>query len=565
MPIQQVTELLTSCESTGAAPPYIISEATYHEQKHTGGLFSPDFPKMTDPVNFISRDEEIFVISDLHIAAGKDSLGAYSGLENFFADEAFHRFLNFADAKAASHKRKALLVINGDTFDFLRVTAVPTGPNEIAAWQEELRKLKIDKTAEALQNSISPRERKYGLETEDYKSIYKLMQIRQGHPLFFTSVAAWIGKGHRLVILKGNHDLEIVWPAVRNYLRLLIAEVIAGTPAPTGTPATSPTNAPTGTPAPAPTDTFTLEIILRNAVLPRIHFIDDAVLIDNTLYLEHGHRYDKYTMVLGSPFIERKGHDREINIPFGSFFNRYLINRVELAYPYFDKVRPTGNILPTLISQNFPLALKMFGSQVPLFIRVLFTNRRYMRFMFGRVAPLLLAALPVLAFLFWQVYPLFAAGTATTTHAGTSTTSTTGILQTLVGFATKGLESVCSLVMSYFLARIVAAFQLVEPSSLDEYAQHVCRLSRRNYPVMSMGHTHNPSASDPKADDVFFNTGTWIPVIETSTLDVREDKMYTFLRLERDADGNLTMAPNPLERWNDDAGRADPQLLIRPK
>lgn len=535
MLIPDVTELLISCESTGAAPPYIISEATYREQTHTGGLFSPDFPQMTDPVNYACADEEVFVISDLHIAAGKDSLGVYSGLENFFADEAFHRFLDYADAKAASHKRKALLVINGDTFDFLRVTAIPTGPNEIAAWQQELEKLNIPKTAIALQNSISPRERKYGLETDDYKSIYKLMKIRKGHPLFFTSLATWIDKGHRLLIIKGNHDLEIVWPAIRNYFRLLIAEAIAG----------------------SSTDASTLENILRNTVLPRIRFIDDAVLIDNSLYLEHGHRYDKYTMVLDSPFIERKGHAREINIPFGSFFNRYLINRLELAYPYFDKVRPTGNILPTLISNNFPLALKMFGSQVPFFLRILLTNRRYMRFMFGRVFPLLLAAIPIIAFVVWQVYPLFT--------AGTTKPASTGILHTLVGLGTKGLESVCSLVLSYFLARIVAAFQLVEPSSLDEFAQHVCRLSHRNFPVMSMGHTHNPSASDPKPHDTFYNTGTWIPVIETSTLDVREDKMYTFLHLERDIEGNLIISPNHLERWNDDAGRADPQLLIRPK
>jgi hypothetical protein len=121
-----------------------------------------------------------------------------------------------------------------------------------------------------------------------------------------------------------------------------------------------------------------------------------------------------------------------------------------------------------------------------------------------------------------------------------------------------------SLVLSYFLARIVAAFQLVEPSSLDEFAKHVCRESGHIYPLMTMGHTHNPSASNDDPGS-FYNTGTWIPVIETSSLDVREDKMYTFLHLERDTAGNLTIAPNHLERWNDDAVRADPQLLMRPK
>jgi UDP-2,3-diacylglucosamine pyrophosphatase LpxH len=531
MPIQPVAELLASCESTGAASQFVISPGTYREQKGTGGFLTPNFPEMTDPVPFTSDEEEIFVISDLHIAAGTDSLGVYSGLENFFADQAFDRFLTYSDASAASRQKKALLVINGDTFDFLRVTDIPSGEKEIAEWQQELQKLTIDKTTAQLSSCISARERKYGLETDDYKTIFKLMAIRKGHPLFFTGLARWISKGHRLLILKGNHDLEIVWPAVRNYIRLLIGEAIDN---------------PSG-----------LYDILRNIVLPRISFIDDAVLIDGTLYLEHGHRYDKFTMVLDSPYINRKGHSPEINIPFGSFFNRYLINRVELAYPYMDKVRPTANILPILLSQNLPLALKMFGSQLPLFLRILFTNRRYIWFMFRRVVPLLLAAIPVILYIGWLVYPLLT--------KGSTQPAKTGIWNTILATALKSLGSAGSLILSYFLARLVGWLQLTEPSSLDAYARHVCLLSHRAYPVMSMGHTHNPSAYDPEAKGAFYNTGTWIPVIETSTLDVREDKMYTFLHLERDRNGGLVVVPNHLERWNDDGGRPDPQLLIRPK
>ena len=543
MSIHPVAELLASCESTAAASPYVISPGTYREQKGTGGWLKPNFPEMTLPVPFAAAEEEIFVISDLHIASGKDGLGVYSGLENFFADQAFDRFLKDAQASADRQQKKALLVINGDTFDFLRVTDIPSGLEDILEWQQELEKLKIPKTTAQLSACISARERKYGLETDDYKTIFKLMAIHKGHPLFFSGLARWISKGHRLMMLKGNHDLEIVWPAVRNYIRLLIGEAIVATSRETS--------------GAMPADVPGLYEILRYIVLPRISFIDDAVLIDGTLYLEHGHRYDKFTMVLDSPYINRPGHSAEINIPFGSFFNRYRINRIELAYPYMDKVRPTANILPILLSQNLPLALKMFGSQVPLFLRVLATNRRYIWFMLRRVVPLLLAALPIILYLVWLLYPLI---TSSSTQP-----AKTGIGNTILQAAMKTLGSAGSLILSYFLARLVGWLQLTEPSSLDDYARHVCRLSHRVYPVMSMGHTHNPSACDPGTSAVFFNTGTWIPVIETSTLDVREDKMYTFLHLVRDSNGRLVVVPNQLERWNDDAGRADPQLLIRPK
>ena len=85
---------------------------------------------------------------------------------------------------------------------------------------------------------------------------------------------------------------------------------------------------------------------------------------------------------------------------------------------------------------------------------------------------------------------------------------------------------------------------------------------------MTMGHTHNPGEyifninNDNKR---FYNTGTWIPVIENSTADIREDKTYTFLQLVRDEKANLQIANNGLQRWNDDAGRAEPQILLERK
>jgi hypothetical protein len=57
----------------------------------------------------------------------------------------------------------------------------------------------------------------------------------------------------------------------------------------------------------------------------------------------------------------------------------------------------------------------------------------------------------------------------------------------------------------------------------------------------------------------YCNTGTWIPVVEMSTLDLREDRTYTFIEIDGGAKGR----PANLQRWNDDAGRADLLSVIR--
>ena len=107
-------------------------------------------------------------------------------------------------------------------------------------------------------------------------------------------------------------------------------------------------------------------------------------------------------------------------------------------------------------------------------------------------------------------------------------------------------------------------FQLAEPSSLDKFAR--IRFEGTNYRIMTMGHTHNPGEYVFQNNKRFYNTGTWIPVIETSTAEVREDKTYIFLHLLRDNEGKLQPADNGLlQRWNDDAGRSDSLVLIERK
>jgi len=76
---------------------------------------------------------------------------------------------------------------------------------------------------------------------------------------------------------------------------------------------------------------------------------------------------------------------------------------------------------------------------------------------------------------------------------------------------------------------------------------------------MTMGHTHNPGSYVLETNTQFYNTGTWMPVIEISDASVRTGGSYTFLHLRTDLSGKFAVAADgKLQRWNDDAGRTDP-------
>jgi UDP-2,3-diacylglucosamine pyrophosphatase LpxH len=554
--ISGIAEILINCEKNGTAPEYVVDMESYKEQKTS--LFQQALPLRTEPFVYNSEGEEIFVVSDLHIASGRNHVGVYKGTENFFADDSFYRFLEFAQSNKKTSK--ALLIINGDIFDFLRITESPAKKRKVRLsrnikqmlklkgwqkaitpdedkinkeyeeWRYELEKIGIKKTRHDLEASISKKEEKYGLKTDDYKTIYKLIKIKHGHPAFFKALSRWLEQGNRLLVLKGNHDLEIYWLAVRNYLRLIIAEGIVNKGL-----------------------NKNIENVLKETVLPNITFIDDSIVIDKDFYVEHGHRYDKFCMVLENPEL---GNSGQINIPFGSFFNRYLLNRVELFYPYLDNVKPAGNVLPMLMRENFPLGLKVLVHHIPLLLRILTTNFRYVWFMLSKVflfaLALLLPATLIIYFNYSGIESLITNFSKIEENKGIGAT------------ALNQVKSLALIFLSYLLSRFVAWLQLTEPSSLDKFAK--IRFEGTNYRIMTMGHTHNPGEYIFDNDKRFYNTGTWIPVIETSTADIREDKTYTFLHLIRDSSGKLQPDEGGLlQRWNDDAERAEPQVLVMRK
>jgi len=454
-------------------------------------------------VNIASGGRDIVVISDLHLAGGVNMNGNYDGTENFFADDSFQRFLSYL--QDCNEDKKLILIINGDFIDFLRIRDIPQSNDDFSAWQKMLLSVGIQKSQQQLRDSIDKKEVEYGLKTNDYKSVWKLDKCIKGHKILFQQLVAWLKNGNQLIIVKGNHDLEWYWEAVRNYLCYVLSEFAAE-------------------------DQTDKSKSFNDNVL----FVDNALIIDERIYVAHGHLYENFTFAAGEPTLN---NNTELKLPFGSFFNRYLINRLELSYPFLDNVRPTQQILPLLFRERFPLGIKVLFKYLP-FTLLIIPKSMYKQALKYLTNFLMIVIVPVLitAFAIWQTV-------RSLPPAGDSSFVVKQLLAVVKNFG--------FLFLSYIFGRIMSMVQLSPPQAFFPFAQAVFT-EKPHLQLVTFGHTHTPEQIRDN-DKWYINTGTWMPVFDTSIADVRTDKTYSYLYIHQDNN----VVTKQLLRWNDDALRAE--------
>jgi hypothetical protein len=277
------------------------------------------------------------------------------------------------------------------------------------------------------------KEKKYGLKTNDYKSVWKLFICSTGHRQLFTRLTQWIKDGNDLIIVKGNHDLEWHWPAVQTYFRYRMAQI-------------------------AVSEEQKIEPIFLQSVSTHIYFVEHALLIDEKIHIEHGHLYDRTTAVVGSPVFD---NSEELNLPFGSFFNRYLINRLEFAYPYLDNVRPVQNILPILHRERFPLGIKILFQYIPFTLLIIPKKMYWNTFKY------------LLNFILIIVLPL--AITAFAIYKDVKPMKSNGEASFLVSQGLSVAKNFGFLFLSYLFGRLLSMVGLKSPPTLSVYAKKIIK------------------------------------------------------------------------------------------
>ena len=241
-----------------------------------------------------SERHALVIVSDLHLSEGKDpATGKYSPLEDFRFDDIFAQFLSSQERWASDIGYPLRLIIAGDLVDFLQVLGhrkTPRLRNRLFTFGKR-----------------SPlRSHRLGRSTSALNTMWKLEKIVAGHKTFFQALAGFLSRGHELIVLPGNHDIEWVFPEVQDAFKRALGDHVA--------------------------------VNSAENIHGQVQFLPWFYLEPGLIYVEHGHQYcpvESFDYFL-HPFLP----GGLIDLPLGSFFVRYLFNHVESSWPFADNMKP---------------------------------------------------------------------------------------------------------------------------------------------------------------------------------------------------------------------------------
>ncbi len=217
-----------------------------------------------------------------------------------------------------------------------------------AVWEFERLSIEVWILAHKPEARLSDREWDYGLGTSWPEAVWKIDRIAEGHPAFFTALASFLDRGHSLVMMKGNHDIELYWPQVQERLRELLEDAhaelrIAQSEASEGAKQLA-----------MSASEFRVAARSKFTFCPWIYYEHGR------LYLEHGNQYevaDAFEDFIHPTLDEPRGH--LLRLPPGSFFVRYFFNKVENFMPFIDNLRPISRAISWVFARHPFEAIKL--------------------------------------------------------------------------------------------------------------------------------------------------------------------------------------------------------------
>jgi UDP-2,3-diacylglucosamine pyrophosphatase LpxH len=490
---------------------------------------------------------DLVVVSDLHLGRGKNPhTGRYFELEAFFYDEDFRAFCQWLVDDA--HKRNASLrlIINGDAFDLLRFDRPPQTPEATFV------------------------ERQFGPFLTPDRAARDISEILDGHPGFVEGVARVLGAGHEVVILPGNHDLEIQWPAVRQQIERTILDRVR--------------------------EQLTGERELGDA-RNRLRFPPWFWYEPGRVWIEHGCQYDPenaFTYLLRGSLAEapRAVHEAEYDMPLGNFFQRYLFNGFGAITFMVPSTRAHTRYAKWLLGNSPHLISRVVLSHIrfwPQVIRRIAHSQKRAREQYRAAhekALAELAALPEAGALGDKLLAIDALkerGASVVEALSTLTRQALRVLMVAVllaalafGLWFAGFHAIAQLKGGFMIkamlflmldfAFLIAAIMgvgwglfrsPVESSSpMRRAAQKIVEIL--DVPIVSFGHTHDEvlwRLRRPSGGRAwYYNTGTWLAVFTHDVLMPRERVQFTFLRV-REHEAELLY-------WSPGRGSAAPVILL---
>ncbi len=455
-------------------------------------------------------EPNLLVISDLH-------LGEKLGLGRDPDPRTERALVDFLRHHTTSRRdgRPWRLVINGDAVDLVGMCLMPHEVDHVVGHDE------VDHL--------------YGLGEGARASALKLSAVVRAHADVFRALAGFLGAGNDVVMVIGNHDAELHWPAARAVLKRSVAAYWSEDPASRQAGAASPED-----------------------VAERIAVHDWFYLEDGVAWIEHGHQYDPYCSF--DEVLEPATDEERIDPNVGAAILRYVANHFAA-----DASEHWGSgfvgYLSWWVGQGLDKALDILGGYRDMVLALVahWRARQPARLAARRARALARRARLARRF---RLTPELLTRLAALRHEPV-VTDLRRLLQAvmldrlLLLFATP-LLLVLPLLLpwswmpwSWSVAFAVwgawGVACLVERESTDPRPSMKVVAARIRaavkVPIVVMGHSHEPCA-EVGDDGAYFNTGTWVPHGEGL-------KAFTHVLIERSTSGAKAM----LCQWRD--GRSE--------
>jgi UDP-2,3-diacylglucosamine pyrophosphatase LpxH len=223
---------------------------------------------------------DLLVISDLHLGEG---LGRDAPIDPRLEQE----LVAFLDHHRGPERegptpRRWRLVVNGDAIDLVGMTILPA---DVACAGE-----------------LHPDDQKYGLGGRSHAASVKVARVVEHHGDVIRALARFVGEGHDLALVVGNHDAELHWPGVQDTLRDGIAAAWDREPA-------------SRLPGARTAD----------EVRAAVRFHEWFFLEDGVAWIEHGHQYDPYCSFEDALAPATDGQEIDPNV--GGMLLRYVTHQ----------------------------------------------------------------------------------------------------------------------------------------------------------------------------------------------------------------------------------------------
>lgn len=245
------------------------------------------------------------VVSDTHLGTGRRR-GAFNPLEDFHHDDQLVQLLEYySTGEFADHEVE--LILNGDIFDLMKAQVDGAWPVHIT---EEL-------------------------------AVSKMRSCLEGHPRVVTAFRAFLERtGKRVTYIPGNHDPEVMLPAVQEVLKRYIA----------------------------PGD---LEHRLRFVTASEVYSLPEGIQIRHGHQFEAIHRFDWDNYTTDGP-----GGRAILDLPWGSLWCMEVLYPAKLRRPHIDQVVPFRRFLFASLLFDFRFTLGFCLRTIVHFLRKRMNNVR---------------------------------------------------------------------------------------------------------------------------------------------------------------------------------------------